>query len=61
MQPDYLLLTFVVVVGALGAVLLLALVRLAVANRRAKQRLDDERDESALVTARPWGGRDSDS
>ena len=51
MQPDYLLLTFVVVVGALGAVLLLALVRLAVANRRAKQRLDDERDESALVTA----------
>ena len=51
MQPNFLLLTFIVVVGALGAVLLLALVRLAVANRRAKQRLDDERDESALVTA----------
>lgn len=50
MQPNLLLLVFVLVIGALGAVLLLAMVRLAAATRRASQNLKDRGDETALVT-----------
>ena len=50
MQPNFLLLVFVLVIGALGAVLLLAMVRLGVATRRASRNLRDRGDESALVT-----------
>jgi two-component system sensor histidine kinase PilS (NtrC family) len=50
MQPNFLLLVLVLVIGALGAVLLLAMVRLAAATRRANRNLKDRGDESALVT-----------
>ena len=50
MQPNLLLLVFVFIIGALGAVLLLALVRLGVATRLASRRLHEPRDDQALVT-----------
>ena len=50
MQPNFLLLAFVVVIGALGAVLLLAIVRLGAATRRAGRTLGKRGDDSALVT-----------
>ncbi len=50
MQPNFLLLGFVLVIGALGAVLLLALVRLGVATRAANRRLHEPRGDQALVT-----------
>ena len=50
MQPNFLLLVFVSVLGALGAVLLLAMVRLGVATRRAGRNLRERGDDSALVT-----------
>ncbi len=50
MQPNLLLLVFVFIIGALGAVLLLALVRLGVATRLASRRLREPRDDQALVT-----------
>ena len=50
MQPNFLLLVFVSVLGALGAVLLLAMVRLGVATRRAGRNLKERGDDSALVT-----------
>ena len=50
MQHNFLLLAFVVVIGALGAVLLLAIVRLGAATRRAGRTLGKRGDDSALVT-----------
>ena len=50
MQPNFLLLAFVVVIGALGAVLLLAIVRFGAATRRAGRTLGNRGDDSALVT-----------
>ena len=50
MQPNFLLLAFVLVIGALGAVLLLAMVRLGAATRRAGRTLGKRGDDSALVT-----------
>ena len=50
MQPNFLLLVFVFVIGALGAVLLLAMVRLGVVTRRASLNLGKRDDDSALVT-----------
>ena len=49
-EPRFLLLAFVFIIGALGAVLVLALVRLGVATRAARRRLRVERDDQALVT-----------
>ena len=49
-EPRFLLLAFVFIIGALGAVLVLALVRLGVATRTASRRLRVERDDNALVT-----------
>ena len=51
MQPNFLFLVFVSVIGALGAVLLLAMVRLTVATRRANRGLNRRADDAALVTA----------
>ena len=50
MQVNFLLLVFALVLGALGAVLLLAMVRLGVATRRASRNLGEHGDDSALVT-----------
>ena len=50
MQPNFLLLVFIFVLGALGAVLLLAMVRLGVTTRRAGRNLNERGDDSALVT-----------
>ena len=50
MQHNFLLLVFVSVLGALGAVLLLVMVRLGVATRRASRNLKERGDDSALVT-----------
>jgi hypothetical protein len=49
-EPRFLLLAFIFIIGALGAVLVLALVRLGVATRAASRRLRVERDDNALVT-----------
>lgn len=40
MQPDLLLLVLIAIIGALGAVLLLAMVRLTAAVRRANRGLN---------------------
>ena len=51
MQPELLLLLFIAVIGALGAVLLLAMARLTAATRRANRGLSRKVDDAALVTA----------
>ena len=51
MQPDLLLLVFIAIIGALGAVLLLAMVRLIAAARRENRGLNKKADDAALVTA----------
>ena len=49
MPTSFLLVAFVAVIGALGAVLLLALVRLGVPTRAASRRLHESRDDQTLV------------
>jgi signal transduction histidine kinase len=51
MQPTYLLLVFALAITALGAVLVFAVVRLSVATRNARQRMQDTGGETALLTA----------
>ena len=51
MQPELLLLLFIAVIGALGAVLLFAMARLTAATRRANRGLSRKVDDAALVTA----------
>ena len=49
-QPSYILLVFVLVLTALVGLLLAAMVRLGVATRRARKRLRERGDETALLT-----------
>ena len=49
-QPSYILLVFVLVLTALVGLLLIAIVRLGVATRRARKRLRERGDETALLT-----------
>ena len=51
MQPEILLLVFIAVIGALGAVLLLAMVRLTAAARRTNRGLSRKAEDAALMTA----------
>ena len=50
MQPNSLLLVFVLLITALGAVLLFAALRLGVAARRTRRRAKETPDESVLLT-----------
>ena len=50
MQPNSLLLVFVLLITALGAVLLFAALRLGVAARRTRRRARETPDESVLLT-----------